>query len=80
MELFGSRLRRADYAATSVWYCLLNLALPAIVYAERDWKFMHVWTAAAVAATVPALAFGLEESVRWMAVNGREQQAEKRLR
>ncbi len=80
LELFGTRWRKAAYVANSVWYCLMNLLLPLIVYFERNWTYMHLWVGLVAAAAVPPLFFGLHESKRWLAVNGWMGRAEDGVR
>ncbi len=63
LELFGRRWRKLAFAATSVWYCLLNLLPLLVVYLERDWRYMHLWVGAIVASTVLPLAIGLRSAM-----------------
>ncbi len=79
MELFGQRNRKLAYVLNSLCFSATNALLALLTYLERNWRYMHLWIGLAVIATVPVLYFFLKESMRWLVLNGRENEAETML-
>ncbi len=79
MELFGQYHRKVAYTLNSIWFSVIGTVLPIIAYFERDWKYLHLWLGLIVLALVPIIYFYLKESMRWLVLNGKEDEAETML-
>ncbi len=47
-----------------------------LVYLNRHWSYLHLWTGVVCLCGIPSYFF-IPESPRWMAMNGRKEEAEK---
>ncbi len=79
MELFGQYHRKVAYTLSSICFSVSGTMLPLVAYFERDWKYLHLWIGLMVLVLVPILYLFLKESMRWLVLNGREEEAEEML-
>ena len=78
MEVFGSHYRKTAVLVKDFIWPSCQLLAVLIYYANRHWTYMHIWSGVAAAVAWPCF-FLIPESVRWLAVNGKPEQAEKIL-
>ncbi len=79
LELFGTFHRKVAYTINGTTFSVNNAVLALIAYFERDWRMLNIWIGIIVASLTPFIFFFLKESLRWLIINGREEEAQTTL-
>ena len=77
LELFDSVNRKRAYVINSVWFCLVNLITPGIVYFVRDWTQMHLWIGGIIVLAIPPVLLGLEARAYFLQKQQQQQQQQR---
>ena len=76
VELFSKENRKKAFIFNIVTPSLTCTITVGVAYFERYWSYMHLWIGIAVCCTIPFIMYFLEESVRWLIINGKLAEAE----
>ena len=75
LELFGKEYRKSIAMVKDFFAPMSELVLVIIIYSTRQWTYIHIWAGVAILIPLP-LYFIIPESPRWLAMNGKIEQAE----
>ena len=78
LELFGKEYRKSIAIVKDFFAPMSELVLCVIIYTTRHWTYIHIWAGVGILIPLP-LYFFVPESPRWLAINGRVNEAKEIL-
>ena len=78
LELFGKNYRKSVMMIKDFIMPFSQLMLVLIIYTTRHWKYIHIWSGLVCLVPFPCY-FVVPESPRWLAINGKRNQADQIL-
>ena len=78
LEIFGKEYRKSVGTIKGFISAISQLILVLIIYNARHWTYIHLWAGVTCLLPFPCYYF-VPESPRWLAINGKSEQAEKVL-